>query len=83
MIEIESFYQTIIEDMSDWESETYTLDFINVEIISLCAIQMLLSLKKFCDESNIQLICTNINSNNIIQTLKTYHLLETLGVTDE
>jgi len=80
MIEIESFYNQILEDINKFTGETYTVDFSAVEILSLPAIQVLISLKNYCDNQNIKLECINIYSNSIIQLLETYNLKEKLGV---
>jgi len=80
MIEIESFYDLVLEDVKKFTGEVYTVDFIDVEILSLPAIQVLISLKNYCDNKNIKLECVNIDSNSIIQSLETYNLKEKLGV---
>jgi anti-anti-sigma regulatory factor len=82
MNEIESFYKSIKNDIYQYKNDIYILDFSKVEILSLCAIQLLICLKKHCNESNIRLSCININSNNIIQSLKTYNLQDTLGANE-
>jgi len=80
MIEIESFYTQLLEDVSTFHGETYSLDFVNVEVLSLPAIQVLLALKKHCDDENIKLECLNITSDSILQSLEIYNLKDKLGV---
>jgi len=80
MIEIESFYVQILEDIKSFTGEIYTVDFSNVEILSLPAIQVLISLKNYCENRNIKLECINISSSSILQSLETYNLKEKLGV---
>jgi len=80
MIEIDSFYTKLVEDLSLNDNASYTLDFLDVEFISLPAIQIIISLKKHCDASNIELKCININSPKIIQAIKTYNIQNIFGL---
>jgi len=80
MIEIEEFFKLIISDIIEYTEKEYILDFDNVEVLSLAAIQILISLKKYCDEKHIEFNCININSNSILQSLEIYNLKETLGI---
>lgn len=80
MIEIESFHNQILKDVQEFTEKVYTVDFSNVEILSLPAIQVLISLKNYCDKKNIKLECINIQSNSIMQSLDTYNLKDKLGV---
>ena len=80
MTEIDDFYQCILTDISKFEGEKYTLDFVSVESLSLPAIQILISLRKHCDDKNIQLECININSSNITESLEIYNLKDRLGI---
>ena len=80
MLEVESFHKQILEDIKSFTGEMYTVDFSDVEILSLPAIQVLISLKNYCDNKDIQLECINIDSNSIIESLETYNLKDKLGV---
>lgn len=80
MLEIESFHNQILEDIQEFTGEVYSIDFSTVEILSLPAIQVLISLKNYCNNQNIKLECINIHSNSIIQSLDTYNLKDKLGV---
>ena len=80
MPEIEDFYKSILDDISSFKGDTYTLDFDGVETLSLPAIQVLISLKKYCEEKDIELECINIKSSNIIETLEIYNLKNRLGI---
>ncbi len=80
MIEIESFYEQILEDVLNFTGSTYSLDFSNVEILSLPAIQVLISVKNYCNTQDIKFECTNIHSSSILQSLETYNLKDRLGV---
>jgi ABC-type transporter Mla MlaB component len=51
-----------------------------VQKIDLSNIQLILSLKKYCDEKNIKLNITNITAKSVKQTLKMFNLNSTLGV---
>lgn len=80
MIEIESFYNLLLNDITTFKENIYTLDFSEVETLSLPAIQILISLKKYCDNESIQLESININSATILQSLEIYNLKNILGV---
>jgi len=80
MLEIETFYNQLVEDISSYTDDVYTLDFLEVEMITLPAIQVLLSFKKHCNKKNIELESINIHSDHILQAIETYNLKKTLGV---
>lgn len=80
MIEIVDFYEQVLNDITNFTESVYSLDFSEIEVLSLPAIQVLLSLKKYCDSKNIKLECINIESDNIKQSLTIYNLNEILGV---
>ena len=77
--EIDKFHQKLLEDVKT-SDESFVLDFIDVQKIDLSNIQLILSLKKYCDEKNIKLNITNIKAKQIKQTLKMFNLNSTLGV---
>ena len=79
--EISNFKQEILNTLEENESkDKFELDFEFVESIDLCSIQLLLSLKKYCDEKKLKLQLININAKSIRQKLKLFNLNETLGV---
>lgn len=77
--EIEKFHQTILKEIKSSKT-SFTLNFSNVEKIDLSNIQLLLSLKKHCDEQNINLKLTNIESRQLKQTFKMFDLHSILGI---
>ena len=80
MIEIEAFYEQILEDVLQFKGATYSIDFSKVEVLSLPAIQVLISVRNYCNTQDISFECTNIHSNSILQSLETYNLKDRLGV---
>ena len=77
--EIEKFHQKILKDIKTAKT-SFTLNFADVQKIDLSNIQLILSLKKYCDEKNIKLNITNITAKSVKQTLKMFNLNSTLGV---
>ena len=77
--EIEKFHQKILEDIKT-TATSFTLDFTDVQKIDLSNIQLILSLKKYCDTKNIKLNITNIKARSVRQTFKMFNLNSTLGV---
>jgi len=77
--EIEKFHQMILKDIKATK-RSFTLNFTDVQKIDLCNIQLILSLKKYCDAKNIKLNITNINAKAIKQTFRIFNLNATLGV---
>ena len=77
--EIEKFHQKVLKDILSAKT-SFTLNFSDVQKIDLSNIQLILSLKKYCDEKNIKLNITNIKAKQIKQTLKMFNLNSTLGV---
>ncbi|PHR72051.1 MAG: hypothetical protein COA66_07550 [Arcobacter sp.] len=80
MIEIDSFYKKLVSDLSGKNNAIYTLDFADVESLSLPAIQIIISLKKHCDACNIELKCINIVSHKILQSIKIYNIEDVFGL---
>ena len=79
--EISNFKQEILNALEENESkDKFELDFEFVESIDLSSIQLLLSLKKYCNNKKLQLQLININAKSIRQKLKLFNLNETLGV---
>ncbi len=76
----ENFHDSILEKLKDNKGDTFTLDFESVEKIDLSNIQLLISLKKYCNANNIELKLDNLNSEQIKQSIKIYNLDEQLGI---
>lgn len=77
--EIENFYTKLLKEVQNSKS-SFTLNFDKVEKIDLNGVQLLLSLKKHCEQNNITLKLTNINSNQIKQTISLLNLTDELGI---
>ena len=77
--EIEKLYKKILKDVSSVKS-SYTLNFENVEKIDLSGIQLILSLKKYCDKNSISLKLININSVQIKEIFEQFSLNKSLGL---
>ena len=77
--EIEKFHQKILKDIQTTK-KSFTLNFADVQKIDLSNIQLILSLKKYCDEKGIKLNITNVTAKQVKQTLKMFNLNATLGV---
>ena len=78
--EIETFYKMILDHLNHLDGSILTLDFESVESVDLSVIQLLLSLKKYCDGVDITMNCINIQSEQFKQSITTYNLVEKLGV---
>lgn len=78
--EIELFYKQIILYLKNLNDNKLLLDFAQVERIDLCAIQVFLALKKYCDNSKISLEFVNIDSLDVKQSIKTYKLEKLFGI---
>ena len=79
MYEVENFYKDIMEDLANGEP-SFILDFINVKKIDLNNIQLILSIKKFCDQQNIKFQIININSKQIEQIFKMINIKKLIGL---
>ena len=79
--EVKEFHKLLLNEINTLPNNIFTLDFTKVEEIDLCAIQLLISLGNYCKSFDIQLQCTNINSTQVIQSIKTYNLDKHLGIT--
>ena len=77
--EIENFHKTILKEISSSKT-SFTLNFSNVEKIDFSNVQLILSLKKYCDEKKINLKLTNIDARQVKQTFKMFNLYDTLGI---
>lgn len=77
--EIEQFQKDILQELQS-TTQLFTLDFENVEKIDLSSIQLLLSVKKYCDEKNIKFDIVNLHSKHIKQTFNIFNLNSNLGV---
>jgi anti-anti-sigma factor len=81
--EIENFQKDILNEIIRLDSEKLVLDFTDVENVDLCFLQTLISIKKYCDNSHINLIIENINSNTLKQYINVFNLNQTLGITND
>jgi len=79
MYEIESFHKKVLKELSNAKS-SFTLNFANVKKIDLNNIQLILSIKKYCDEHNINLRLTNIESKQLKQTFEIFNIEQNLGI---
>lgn len=79
MYEVENFHKKVLKDLEKAKS-TFTLNFTDVTKIDLNNIQLLLSIKKYCDEKNIDLKITNLNSKQLKQTFKLFEIEKLIGV---
>ena len=77
--EIESFHQKILKEIQT-AKRSFTLNFDNVEKIDLSNIQLIISVKKYCDENNIKLNISNIKTKQIKNMFKMFDLHKLLGV---
>ena len=77
--EVDKLHQKILKEILIAKS-AYTLNFINVEKIDLSAIQLILSLKKYCITNKIILKITNIVSEQIKDLFKLFSIDEQLGL---
>lgn len=79
MYEVENFHKKVLKDLEKVKS-SFTLNFTDVTKIDLNNIQLLLSIKKYCDEKNIDLKITNVNSKQLKQTFKLFEIEKLIGV---
>ena len=75
--EIEKLYKKIFKDVSSVKS-SYTLNLENVEKIDLSGVQLILSLKKYCDKNGITLKIININFQQLIDIFELFSLNKSL-----
>jgi len=75
---IQKSYEKLLDEAK--KDDEIVLDFEKVLKIDLSYIQLLLSLKKYCDKNNKKLIFKNINSNKLKQTIKLFKADELLGI---
>jgi ABC-type transporter Mla MlaB component len=78
--DIESFYKILFNDVSKLKDKSFILDFIEVERVDLSAIQLIISLKKYCDSLDISLELININSSQLKQSIQIFNLENILGI---
>ena len=79
--EIENFHKLLLNEINSIkEDEILELDFKTIENIDLCAIQLLISLKKTCKELNIKVNCINIDSRQLKLNIKMFKIEELLGI---
>lgn len=78
--EVDSFYKTLKEELTILQGNPLILDFSNVEKIDMSAIQILISLKKHCKSSNIDLMYLNMDSSLVQLAINTFNLNEEFGL---
>lgn len=78
--EVESFYKLLQDEISILQGNPLILDFSNVEKIDLSAIQIIISLKKYCESINMDFILINLNSSQVKQTINTFNLNNIIGL---
>ncbi len=78
--DIESFYKILLNEVSNINNKSFILDFIDVERVDLSAIQLIISLKKYCDSLDISLELININSSQLEQSIQIFNLENILGI---
>ncbi len=77
---IDDLHAQLLEEIEKVEDNKISIDFTDIKKMDLSAIQLFLSLKKYCEASNIELKIENLNSKSIKQTLTMLNLTEALGV---
>lgn len=77
---IDDLHAELLEELEKIEDNTIILDFEDIKKMDLSAIQLLLSLQKYCVTSKIALKIENLNSKSIKQTLSMLNLNKVLGV---
>lgn len=77
--EIDSFHKKVLKEIQNSKS-SFTLNFSTVKKIDLNVIQLLLSIKKYCDENDISLKFTNIETKQVKQTFKIFNVVDMLGI---
>ena len=78
--EAEAFYKQLLDEIDNLQGNPLILDFSNIEKIDLSTIQILISLKKYCESINMDLILINMNSSQVQQTINTFKLNSSLGL---
>ena len=78
--EVDNFYKKLLKEVTSTKYSSFTLNFINVEKIDLSNVQLILSLKKYCDDKNITLKFTNIKSDNVKHILSMFNLNQKLEI---
>jgi len=77
--EIEGFYNKVLKELQNTK-KSFTLNFSDVEKIDLSAVQLLISINKFCLDRNINFKVTNIQARQVKQIFKMFNLYEILKV---
>lgn len=78
--EAEAFYKLLQDEISNLQGNPLILDFSDIEKIDLSAIQILISLKKYCESINIDFILINMDSSQVQQAINTFNLNHSLGL---
>ena len=77
---IDDLHAQLLEEIEKVEDNKISIDFTDIKKMDLSAIQLFLSLNKYCKASNIEFKIENLNSKSIKQTLTMLNLTEALGV---
>ena len=78
--EAEDFYKIILDELSIIKNNPLILDFSNVEKVDLSAIQILIALKRYCEDLDISLTYINLDSKQVKETIKTFNIYNELGL---
>jgi len=76
---VENFHIKILKALTS-STRSFTLNFSNVEKIDLNTIQLILSLKRYCDEKSIKLNLTHIEARQVKQSFKMFNLYQIFGI---
>ena len=79
MYEVENFHKKVLKDLEK-ANRSFTLNFADVKKVDLNNIQLLISLKKYCDEKKIDLKVINIESKQIKQMFKMFNINQLIGI---
>jgi len=76
---IESLQQDILSELKTAKT-SFLLDFEEVSRMDLNSIQLLISLKKYCQNNDLSLELKHINARQIKQMFRTLNLNDFLGI---
>lgn len=78
--EVEPFYKNLMDYLKEFKDDTLNLDLESVDRIDLCGMQVFLALKKYCDNLGVNLKFENIDSPNLLESIKLYKLENLFGI---
>lgn len=76
---IDDLHAEFLEHLEEIEDGKIILDFSDIKKVELPAIQLILSLKKYCDNNKIEFKIENLNTKSVKQTLSLLNLTKILG----